>query len=193
MSQKIRMPINLATEPFQPDRAVFVASAILAGLLSVTLFVAAAVTASQRNAASDTRSRIERLNLQMNSIAQQQAALDATLRKPENAEVLDRSVFLNSLIERKSISWTRIFADLEKVMPANVRLVSVRLPQVDSRNNVLLDMVVGADQPEPVYTLLKRLEESPQFGPTSMLNSIPPSQNEKLWKVRVSVSYAQKL
>ena len=37
---------------------------------------------------------------------------------------------MNELIERKSISWTRIFADLEKVMPYNLRLVSVRLPEV---------------------------------------------------------------
>ena len=47
----------------------------------------------------------------------EQAQLDAVLRKPENAEVLERSVFLNALLVRKGISWTRIFADLEKVLP----------------------------------------------------------------------------
>ncbi len=41
--------------------------------------------------------------------------------------MLERSLFLNTLIERKAISWTKIFADLEKVLPYNVRLVSVRL------------------------------------------------------------------
>ena len=66
------------------------------------------------------------------------------MRRPENAEVLERSLFLNTLIDRKAISWTKIFEDLEKVMPYNVRLVSVRLPAVDSNNQVLLDMVVGA-------------------------------------------------
>ena len=50
--------------------------------------------------------------------------------------MLERSLFLNTLIERKAISWTKIFADLEKVMPYNVRLVSVRLPEVDSHNQV---------------------------------------------------------
>ncbi|MBV8819393.1 MAG: hypothetical protein JO022_13625, partial [Acidobacteriaceae bacterium] len=123
----------------------------------------------------------------------EQAQLDALLRRPENAEVLERSVFLNSLIERKAISWTRIFADLEKIMPSNVRLVSVRLPQINTQNQVLLDMVVGADEPAPVLQLLKKLQESKQFGPTSLVNSIPPSQTDKLWKYRVSVNYAQKL
>ena len=61
--------------------------------------------------------------------------------------VLERSLLLNTLIERKSISWTKIFADLEGVMPDNVRLIQVRLPQINSRNEVLLDMVVGAQGP----------------------------------------------
>jgi len=40
---------------------------------------------------------------------------------------MERSLFLNALIDRKAISWTKLFADLEKVVPYNVRLVSVRL------------------------------------------------------------------
>ena len=55
------------------------------------------------------------------------------LRKPENAEVLERSVFLNALLVRKGISWTRIFADLEKVLPHNVRIIQIH-PSVDAQN-----------------------------------------------------------
>ena len=47
----------------------------------------------------------------------EQARQDAILRQPENAEVLERSLFLNALLYRKGISWTRIFADLEKSFP----------------------------------------------------------------------------
>jgi type IV pilus assembly protein PilN len=100
---------------------------------------------------------------------------------------------LNTLIERKAISWTRIFADLEKVMPYNVQLVQVRLPEVDSQNQVLLDMVVGAREVGPVLDLLKRLEGSPQFGPVNLQNSLPPSQTDPLFRYHLSVIYAQKL
>ena len=34
-------------------------------------------------------------------------------------------------------------------MPPNVRMIQVRLPQIDSRNQVLLDMVVGRRAPNP--------------------------------------------
>ncbi len=38
--------------------------------------------------------------------------------QPENASVLYRSLMFNSLIQRKAISWTRIFSDLETVLAA---------------------------------------------------------------------------
>lgn len=189
----IRVPINLASDPFRRDRPMLVASIAAAALLTVTLFLAIGMIVSERTQAASTREIVVRLNAQLATVAAEQSKLDATLRKPENAEVLEKSLFLNSLIERKAISWTRIFADLEKVMPRNVRLVSVRLPQVNTQNQVLLDMVVGADDSAPVLDLLKKLEGSPQFGPTSVINSMPPSQTDKLWKYRVSVNYAQKL
>src|SRR5579862_4285088 len=189
----IRVPINLASEPFRRDRpalvglsAAFIASAVL-------LVVLVSAIISERRQAADTRVEIDRLNAQLRVINGEQAKWNAMLRKPENAVVLERSVFLNTLIERKAISWTKIFADLEKVMPYNVRLVSVRLPDVDSDNEVLLDMFVGAKEVPPVLEFLKRLEASPQFGPTSVINSAPPSQTDPFFRFHVSVRYAQKL
>jgi len=189
----MRVSINLATEPFRRDRPVIVGSAAIAVLLAILLVVQCVTILSERHQAADTRVAIDRLNAQMRSLSGGQSKLNVTLTQPQNAEVLERSIFLNSLIDRKAISWSKIFADLEKVMPYNVRLVSVRLPEVDSDNQVLLDMVVGSKEVQPVLELLKSLEASPQFGPTSVLNSIPPSQTDPYFRYHVSVSYAQKL
>jgi Tfp pilus assembly protein PilN len=189
----IRIPINLASEPFRRDRPVLIGSLAAGVVLTVLLLFQIAAILSARHQAADTRAALARLDSQLRSTAGGQARLDATMRRPENSEVLERSLFLNTLIERKAISWTRIFADLEKVMPPSVRLVSVRLPQVDSRNNVLLDMVVGAREVAPVLEFLRKLENSPQFGPSSVLNSLPPSQTDQFYRYHVSVSYAQKL
>ncbi len=189
----LRVPINLASEPFRRDRPLLVGSAALAILLSLLLIYQVIAILSERHQAADIRIAIDRQNERLQAIASQQAKLNATLRRPENAEVLERSLFLNTLIERKAISWTKIFADLEKVMPYNVRLVSVRLPEVDSNNQVLLDMVVGAKDVPPILDLLKRLEGSPQFGPTSVQSSSPPSQTDPFFRYHVMVTYAQRL
>jgi hypothetical protein len=189
----LRIPINLATEPFRRDRPMLAGAAAIATLLSVLLIFQVFTIVSERRQAADIRVAIVRENAQLRVIAAQQDKLNATLRKPENAEVLERSLFLNTLIDRKAISWTKIFADLEKIMPYNVRLVSVRLPAVNSNNQVLLDMVVGAKDVEPILELFKRLEGSPQFGNASVQTSTPPSQTDPYYRYHVTVSYAQRL
>jgi hypothetical protein len=189
----LRVPLNLATDPFRRDRPMLVGAAAIAILLCVALIVQVVVIVSEHRQVADIRVSIDQENARLRSIAAQQAQLTGTLRRPENAEVLERSLFLNTLIDRKAISWTKIFADLEKVMPYNVRLVSVRLPQVDSNNQVLLDMVVGAKDVQPILELLKHLEGAPQFGPYSVQTSTPPSQTDPFYRYHVTVSYAQKL
>lgn len=189
----LRVPVNLASEPFRRDRPKVVGSVALAIVLGLLLIYQVVDILTERHQASGIRIEIEQQNRRLRAIAAQQAELNATLRRPENAEVLEHSLFLNTLIQRKAISWTKIFSDLEKVMPYNVRLVSVRLPEVDSNNQILLDMVVGAKEVPPILELFKRLEDSPQFGNTSVQSSAPPSQTDPFYRYHVTVTYAQKL
>jgi hypothetical protein len=192
-STAIQVPINLATEPFRRDRPMLVAFAALSLLLALGLAFEVKTIISERQQGAEIHVIINRLNAQLGGISKEQAKLSALLRKPQNAEVMERSLFLNQLIDRKAISWTKLFADLEKVMPYNVRLVSVRLPEIDNENTVLLDMVVGAKEGAPLQDLVKHLEASPQFGETNVLSTTPPSQTDPFVRYHVVVSYAQKL
>jgi len=146
----------------------------------------------ERDAARNDREAYARLDTQLRSLDAEYNRMAAQLRQPASTVVFDRSAFLNILLQRKGISWTRLFADLEAVFPPSVRLVAVR-PYLTGDNQVQLDMVVGAAAPEPVIQLIQKLEGSPVFGATSLLSSQPPSQNEPLYRYRVSVSYAQQL
>ena len=188
----MRVPINLASQPFRRDRAVLVASGALGLLLVALLVFLLSLNSLESGQVAQTRQEIARLQSQMRVVLAQQAQQDAILRKPENAEVLERSLFLNALLYRKGISWTKIFADLEKVVPYNVRIMSIR-PSVIGQNQVSLDMTIGADAPGPVIDLLKNLESSPLFGAVYSHSLLPPTQTDKLYRCRVSVNYAQKL
>jgi Tfp pilus assembly protein PilN len=189
----IRVPINLASEPFRPRRAQLVALSAAAALLAAVLAAQLLLAWNDRRQAAHERAEIAQLNAQLAQASRQQAQLEGALRQGGNAVVFEQNLFLNQLIARKGISWTRLFADLEQVLPYNVRLIAVRLPQIDAHNRVLLDMIVGANDPAPVLDLLRKLEESPRFGPASVYNSLPPTQTEKLLRYRISVNYAQKL
>jgi hypothetical protein len=186
----VRIPINLSSEPFQRNRAMLVASVIMAILLVVALAVQTTLLLSERTKAAETREALAQAQLASLQQRQEQTRLDGILREDQNSVVIDRNIFLNTLISRKAVSWTQLFADLEKVMPGTVRLVSVR-PQITPQNQVVLDMTVGSLTSEPVIDMMMRLEGSPLFGATTISSWLPPSQNEPLYRYRLSVSYSQ--
>ena len=134
----------------------------------------------------------DRLSRDLAKLKSEHRGYDAEIRKVENAEVLERSVFLNQLILRKGISWTRIFADLEKTLPPNVRITQIR-PQVNANNQIFLEMTVAADSPEPMIGFVSKLEQSDVFGSASVTTYQAPSQTDPFYRYRLSVNYAQKL
>ena len=187
------IPINLASQPFRKDRPILAAGYATAGILAMLLVFLIILIVNQRHQLKGERKEIADLDAKVRQIEKDQAQVDTLLRRPDNEAVFERNVLLNTLIDRKSISWTRIFADLERVLPGNVRLISVRLPQITNQNQVLLDMVVGAQEQTPILDLLRRFESSPVFGATTVHSFQPPSQNEPHYRYRVSVNYTQQL
>jgi Tfp pilus assembly protein PilN len=188
----MRFPINLASEPFRRDRPVWVASIAVGVLLVALLGTLCWIVYRQREQSADARLAIAALDNELAAVAREQAQVAQALAKPENAEALNETVFLNALIQRKAVSWTQLFADLETVLPHNVRVISVR-PQISGDNQIQLDLFVGSQTTEPVIQMLMRLEASPLFGRTAIANWLPPSQTEPYYRYRLTVNYAQKL
>jgi len=189
----MRVPVNLASEPFRHDRPMLVGSATCAILLAGLLLLQISLIRGGRDEARDARIGVRQLAQQLASVNGDKAKLDQTLRQPGNADVFQRSILLNALIERKAISWTRIFADLEHVKPYNVRVIQIRLPKIHSQQEVTLDMTVGMEDWVPSGALIENLENSPLFGPVVLQTMEPPSQNQKLYQYHFTVEYGQKL
>ena len=188
----MKISINLASQPFRRDRPILVGSVAVGLLLVATLAVLISLILVDRSQLADVRLEVSRLEASARQVAAEQANLDELLRRPENAEVLERTVFLNELLYRKGISWTKIFADLGRTLPPNVRIMNIR-PFVNKENRVTLDMTVGAETPGAVIEFLKALESSPLFASVSAPTSLAPSQAEPLYRARMTVNYAQKL
>jgi type IV pilus assembly protein PilN len=188
----MRLPLNLASEPFRRDRPIFVASIAVSAVLAVLLTGLVYLVVLERDRAADARAALARLEADVAKLDREQAAVSRILTLPENAAVIERSLFLNALLSRKGISWTKVFSDLETVLPHNVRIISVR-PQVSGASQIQLDLLVGASEPQPVIDFFMRLESSPLFGRTTVASGLPPSQTEPLYRYRLTVNYAQKL
>ncbi len=188
----MRAQINLASEPFRGDRVFLVSSAAAAAVLLALLLGLSIYALNDRRQMQASLTQLDRLSRQVTLMNTQQRKLETGLREAGNADVLDRSQFINKLLYRKGISWTRLFADLEKVVPPDVSIISIR-PQADSQDHIFLDIVAGAKTQKPFIDLLLKFEASDLFGSTSVYGIIPPSQTDPLFRYRLSVNYAQKL
>lgn len=189
--------INIASQPFRRERAQNAALALICAGLTFSLLVLISLILHARGQAADLRRVIASEEAELQRVTREQAQFSAVLSKPANEDVFARSVFLNEIIARRGVSWTRVFQDLGTVMPFDVRLMGIRLPQVGADdgsgiNRVQLDMMVGTERPEAVIDLLKRLQQSPLFGPAQVMIQQPPTQNDPLYKYRLTVAYAQK-
>jgi type IV pilus assembly protein PilN len=190
--------INLASHPFRRERAENALYVLICTALACSLLVLVSLVMSARSQAADLRLRIDAENRQLHDLQKQSTRFSTVLSRPENADVFARSVFLNELIARRAVSWTRVFKDIEEVMPSNMRLMGVRLPQVAAEqstevNHIELEMTVGTDRPEALIELLRHLQASPLFGAAQVVSQNPPSQNDPLFKYRLNVAYVQKL
>jgi type IV pilus assembly protein PilN len=188
----MKIPINLASQPFRRDRPMMAASIVvslaLAGLLGIlVLFIL-----QDRDQLVGIHREIGRINRQVHDVTLEQARLEGIMRQPQNASVLEWSVLINTLIYQKAISWSRLFGDLEKTLPYDVKVVTIR-PQVDSLNRVSLDVMLGSDKAPSLFSALKALEDSPSFGAVKLISQAPPTQAEPLYRCRFTVNYAQKL
>lgn len=188
--------INLASQPFGRERAEVASLAAICSILAVSLLIFAGLFIAERRQASTLRRDIRQKQQTLTALDREQSRFQGVIAKPANADVFSKSVFYNELIARRAVSWTRVFEDLEHVMPTNIQLVQLRLPQVvaadqGDKNHIELEMTVGTQQPQAILELLKNLQSSNLFGPVGLTNQQPPTQNDPLFRFRLSVPYVQ--
>jgi Tfp pilus assembly protein PilN len=192
-----RTPINLASQPFKRERAELALLAGICAVLLITLFVFTGLIFADRAEVSALREGIRNDQRMLAAIERQQANSQNIIGRPDNADVFSKSVFYNELIARRAVSWTRVFDDLEHVIPPGVQLISLRLPQVAAenqgdRNHIELDVLVGTQQPQAIAPLFQKLQQSPLFGAMQISSQSPPTQNDPLFRFRLTVPYVQR-
>ena len=158
----MRLDINLATRPYEDAREFWARWGLGVGLLAVlTLFLLGLTVNDWRKAGRD-RHDIAQLQQQIAQRDSERAQAQAFLDLAANRSTRDQSQFLNGLIQRKSFSWTRVFEDLEQVMPSNLHVVSLR-PELNEQNQMELEMKVACDTRGAAVELVHLMEGSKHF------------------------------
>lgn len=159
----MRLNINLATKPYQDVRRVLLQWGGLVLLLAVCTMALVWFALSTWRESRDVNAKIAALESEIAGLDRQQVEALAVLRLPQNSSVVESSKFLNGLIARKSFSWTRVFMQLEEIMPPNLHVVSV-LPELQPKTNTVeVHLTVAGTSRQAAVELVKRLEQSQSF------------------------------
>ena len=157
----MRLNINLATQPYEDARRF---TAIWTGILGALLLSAIILGVLVAKRWHDYRQVSRAISVEqgvLNELDAKQAQDLAILNKPENRDVRERSQFLNQLILRKEVSWTKIFTNLEKMMPPHLRVLAVQ-PTLQ-QDQIIINLNLGGDSRDRAAELVRRMEKSKTF------------------------------
>lgn len=163
----MRIDINLASQPYQDSRQFWTywgTGFALLGLITALLLYFT-VTGFMR--ASQDRQQMAKLNSEIAAYDQERSRSEALLNQPQNRTMREQSRFLNDLFQRKAFSWTMVFEDLERVMPAHLHVVSIH-PDAVSDNNAQIKLTVGGASRDQALDLIKKMEGSKRFKETKI-------------------------
>jgi type IV pilus assembly protein PilN len=186
----MRVDINLATHPYEDLRRFWLRWGGAVVALGVVTVVLGTGVLHGWFAAQKARKLIAQGEHQVASLDKEKADAEAVLNRPENTSVRDRSWFLNDLFQRKAFSWTKVFEDLERVMPPGLHVVSIR-PEMSAENQLQLKLVVAGDSRDRALELVRKMEGSQRFQQTQIEqeNSQPGRQAGDIVEFEISALY----
>ena len=116
----MRININLASNPYEAAREYLRRMGLLVGALAVAALALLGYIFYQRSQTRDVDAQIATVNQEIAALDNEKAQALSVLNQPQNRVVADQSQFLNNLFARKALSWTKVFAEMEKLMPPNI-------------------------------------------------------------------------
>jgi hypothetical protein len=153
---------NLSTRPFYNERAVRLAlgsgGIVLLALTLFNVFQVIALRDEERDlSARATQARADASRLRADA-QRVRAQID-----PKELEVVSAAAReANALIEQRAFSWVELLAQIERTLPANVRVIDVQ-PTVDGNGVVSVSMGVEARSNEAIAAFTEALETDSTF------------------------------
>jgi Tfp pilus assembly protein PilN len=154
--------LNLASKPFS-NRALPWAVTSLIIFLSLICLVFIFRATGQINAkAAVVQNDVNNLGQQEQTLRQQAEAVRNSL-SPEQLQTLQAA---HILVDRKQFSWSRLLADLELALPANVRVKRIAVRGISTRDGQTLaelELAVVAKSPATVTEMIAEMDRAGIF------------------------------
>ena len=165
--------LNLATKPLESHRR-FLAGASLSAFVAAAVFLALGWHVySVRKAATEVLARTSRISEERAEYEAKRRELERYFKQKSIADINDRADFINGIIAVRSFNWTKMFMDLEHILPGGVRIISIEPKQVSG--HVELNLTFGAAGDDVKLQFIRALEGSKQFSEVEIQSEVQPT------------------
>jgi hypothetical protein len=180
----MKISVNLATYSGPRERYALAWALPLALIGAVGLVFLARSAFFNFREYQKVQKKVDDVVLHEKELDDQEAALRKNLDLPGQKAVFQKAHFVNELIDQKQFSLTELTQRVSKLMPASVRLLSLRVSRPKADIFVRFS-VIGHDE-EGLEKFMENLEDAPDFEDLNVANQSPSTA--KLMKGMVGIA-----
>lgn len=181
--------LNLSSTPFRNRALPWTVTAIITVFSVIALIFIANATFQKNAQAKITASDVAELHRQITALNQQAGEVQKALT-PEQQRDLKST---HALVNRKQFSWSRLFADLEAVLPRDVRVTRITVKDVLSdgdRTIANLELVVASKSSTIVTDMIQNMQREGIFQAQLTAQNPERGRDESGSEYELNVSYA---
>jgi len=180
---------NLVREPLPNLRPLQVAVVLLSLLAFAATALSVVDLVGARRTEADLTARLAPLEQRRAELATTVATLDRELAGVKWEALGTEVRALNQVLATRRVVWTGLLADLERILPWDVRLVTIS-PAVDSGGEVILSLAGISTGRQGWLTLLARLFADGSFSdPVPLSEEAPGATNALGHRFQVRAKY----
>lgn len=180
--------LNLASKPFSNRSLPWAVTALVVFVSLVSLVFILRATTRANAQAYAIQNDINTLNQQERTLRQQAEAVRNSLTL-EQQQTLAAA---HTLVDRKHFSWSRLFADLEEALPANVRVKRIAVRGVATRNGETfaeLELIVIAKTSPTVTEMIAEMDRNGIFHAELLAQNVQRGRGESIAEYELAVVY----
>lgn len=187
----MRLNINLASQKYEDVQQFFKRWGIAIAVTAVLTVALLVTTVLSYTKSSKSNEHIQQLQEEIASLQKERSDAEAISNRPENHDVTEQKNYWNHQFYRRQLSWTQLFNDLQKIMPARAYVSSVH-PEITPEGRLKLSLVIKGDTHSNGLELIQKMEKSERFrGPqiSSEITERDSKSGQQLYKFEIATFY----
>jgi len=180
--------LNLASKPFNNHLLPWLLTAVVLFISMIGLLIVVRYTLDGRRQAAAIQIDINNLRNQEQALLKNAKEVKESMT-PEQLQALQGA---HQLVDRKRFSWTRLLADLEAALPANVRVTRIAVRDVGLQGDQMLaelDLAVFAKGSTSVTEMISDMDRAGVFHAELRVQNLQKGRGESGTEYELFVVY----